>query len=152
MRPKRDVKWAESAKFGIPIKLTDKVYIVAFKCPMKKEFDPYYQPFERLSCSEVKDHYKSQHKMHLSSVFDLANTNKYYDRKDWGPNVDYFKYKSQGQTTPSKNWLTGITRTIYRQVEIAEELDQISVIGVHCTHGINRTGYVISSFLKIFNS
>lgn len=35
---------------------------------------------------------------------------------------------------------------------MAEELDQISVIGVHCTHGVNRTGYVISSFLKIFNS
>lgn len=94
MRPKRDVKWADTSKFGIPIRLTDKVYIVAFKCPMKKEFNPYYQPYERLSCSDVKAHYKDQHKMKLISVFDLTNTNKYYDRKDWGQNINYFKYRS----------------------------------------------------------
>ena len=45
--------------------------------------------------------------------------------------------------------MTGITRKILKQVEEADKLDQVSVIGVHCTHGINRTGYVIAAFLKI---
>lgn len=155
-RPKRDDKWGDYPKFGIPIKLTDKVYIVGFKCPMRKEFDPYYLPHERLTCSEVQSHYKKQHKMQLYSVFDLTNTGKYYDRNDWGKKVNYFKYKLSGGTSgkkvPGNDWLSGITTSIFEQVEQAENLDQISVIGVHCTHGVNRTGYVISSFLKIFNS
>lgn len=100
MRPKRDVKWADAAKFGIPIKLTDKVYITAFKSPMEKKYDPYYQPHERLKCKEIKSHYKSQHKMNLVSVFDLTNTNKYYDRKDWGQDINFFKYGCQGGSIP----------------------------------------------------
>jgi len=80
---------------------------------MKKDFNPYYQPHERLTCRDVKNRYKKEHKMQLTSVFDLTNTNKYYDQKDWGDNINYFKYKHGGKNVPSEGWLTGITRSIY---------------------------------------
>ena len=38
---------------------------------------------------------------------------------------------------------------IIKQRDRAEKSGKKCVIGVHCTHGINRTGYVIAAFLRV---
>ena len=48
---------------------------------------------------------------------------------------------------PSKKYLKKIHTKIDTIVEGVESEDEKYLIGVHCTHGINRTGYVICSYL-----
>jgi len=102
VKPHKDDKWKNAAKFGIPIKLTDKVYITAFKCPINEKFNRFYEYDKRLSCKDVIDHYQQEHGMTLNNVFDLTNTNKYYNRKEWGEDVETFKYRSRGKNVPQE--------------------------------------------------
>lgn len=79
----------------------------------------------------------------LKHIVDLTNTDRYYKAGDceelgWS----YVKIKMPGHgTLPSQNCV----EKFYSAVQSAEQTG--GLIGVHCTHGLNRTGYLISRFL-----
>lgn len=77
----------------------------------------------------------------LGLVIDLTNTSRYYSPKiieERG--VKYCKIYTKGHEIPEES----VVKRFYDAVETVEE-DQ--VIGVHCTHGLNRTGYLICRFM-----
>ena len=54
--------------------------------------------------------------------------------------VQYCKIFTKGHEVPSKE----VVEKFYKAVESVKEN---KVIGVHCTHGLNRTGYVICRYM-----
>lgn len=92
---------------------------------------------------DIYNHYSEKEDVKLHSVFDLTNTDKYYD-----PTLlpcQHFKRDIPGGTCPPDEYMD----------ELFKEVDQIlskppvedSCIGFHCTHGVNRTGYIIIRIL-----
>jgi len=77
----------------------------------------------------------------LGLVVDLTNTTRYYDSKklqDMG--VRYCKIFTKGHEVPSKD----VVAQFYEAVDM---LDDDKLVGVHCTHGLNRTGYLICRYM-----
>ena len=81
-------------------------------------------------------------------IVDLTFTQKYY-----GPeiiedlfgqrDIAYHKIYTEGHEIPKKCHVDNFQRVV------AEFLDQDSkrLVGVHCTHGLNRTGYMVCRYL-----
>jgi protein tyrosine phosphatase len=88
----------------------------------------------------------------LTDVIDLTYTDKYYKNSEWQRfNVSHFKFKTGGRRrgVMDQQHLALIIFQIIKQRDRAEKSGKKCVIGVHCTHGINRTGYVIAAFLRV---
>lgn len=73
----------------------------------------------------------------LGLVIDLTNTSKYYDATSMP--VKHVKIITAGHKIPSLN--------VVQQFFQAVEMNKDGLIGVHCTHGVNRTGYLICRYL-----
>ena len=81
----------------------------------------------------------------LSGIIDLTNTKKYYKAKsceDLG--IKYKKIFVPGHVVPTKS----IVREFYDAVtDMTTGTDESGLIGVHCTHGLNRTGYMVCRYM-----
>ena len=69
----------------------------------------------------------------------MTDSEKYYDNESLKDNLNIAvkKLPFPGNKLPSKEMLD----------EICGYLKDKKVVGVHCTHGINRTGYIIVYYL-----
>lgn len=78
-------------------------------------------------------------------VIDLSNTEKYYDPKSFeNVGVKHHKLPIAGQVIPNDAFM----QEFFTLVEIMEsQLEPNEYIGIHCTHGVNRTGYMIVRYL-----
>ncbi|KAE8744553.1 hypothetical protein FOCC_FOCC008793 [Frankliniella occidentalis] len=82
----------------------------------------------------------------LSLVIDLTNTMRYYDKRTFQEkSVLYEKIFCPGHVIPPKD----IVRKFFQVVDayLEEHKDEDGLIGVHCTHGVNRTGYFICKYM-----
>jgi len=80
-------------------------------------------------------------------VIDLTNTDRYYDRADVETlDIAYTKLYCPGHEV---NGREDIVKQFIKRVDkfLSDNNDNDMWIGVHCTHGINRTGYLISRYL-----
>lgn len=76
----------------------------------------------------------------LGLVVDLTNTSRYYKAKQLeGMGVKYCKIFTKGHEVPDK----GVVDKFYKALEGMEG----KMVGVHCTHGLNRTGYLICRYM-----
>ena len=57
--------------------------------------------------------------------------------------MNHVKIKTQGHVVPDRN----VIERFFKEVDKALKVDQEAMIGVHCTHGLNRTGYLICRYL-----
>lgn len=122
---------------------------LAFKTPLSEQFD-----------SQVPDDCRFTPKMLFSLTksygqriglwIDLTNTDRFYNCNDikrgYGDNkeVAYVKLQCRGHgETPDQE----TTDTFIRFCNEFSHRDPLSIIGVHCTHGFNRTGFLIVSYL-----
>lgn len=83
----------------------------------------------------------------IGMVIDLTNTDKYYDKTEWGDHgVKYIKMKCPGHEVSERE---DIVRRFVSSVDefINDSRNGDKLIGVHCTHGLNRTGYLICRYL-----
>lgn len=81
----------------------------------------------------------------LGLWIDLTNTNRFYDRKEVeGRDCRFTKLQCRGHgETPSPE-----QRQSFH--EIVDEFlrdHPLDMVGVHCTHGFNRTGFLIVSYM-----
>ncbi|XP_053668130.1 RNA/RNP complex-1-interacting phosphatase homolog [Anopheles marshallii] len=82
----------------------------------------------------------------LGLIIDLTNTKRYYDPCDFTTRgVDHVKVAVPGQLTPNQ-------RIVQRFNDIVngffnDPSSNGKLIGVHCTHGLNRTGYLICAYM-----
>ncbi|KAM9778988.1 mRNA-capping enzyme isoform X2 [Syngnathus typhle] len=81
----------------------------------------------------------------MGLLVDLTNTTRFYDRNDIEKEgAKYFKLQCKGHgECPSAE----TTATFVRLCEHFIEKNSTDLIGVHCTHGFNRTGFLICAYL-----
>uniref|UniRef100_A0A8V0X9Q7 mRNA-capping enzyme n=1 Tax=Gallus gallus TaxID=9031 RepID=A0A8V0X9Q7_CHICK len=116
--------------------------------PLKTMLGPRYDDQvaeeNRFHPSMLSNYLKSL-KVKMGLLVDLTNTNRFYDRNDiQKEGIKYIKLqcKGHGECPTPEN-----TETFIRVCEHFSEKNPTELIGVHCTHGFNRTGFLICAFL-----
>ncbi|XP_056872725.1 mRNA-capping enzyme isoform X2 [Takifugu flavidus] len=84
-------------------------------------------------------------KVKMGLLVDLTNTTRFYDRNDIEKEgIKYVKLHCKGHgECPSAD----TTAMFIRLCEHFIERNPTELIGVHCTHGFNRTGFLICAYL-----
>ncbi|XP_034950407.1 RNA/RNP complex-1-interacting phosphatase homolog [Chelonus insularis] len=81
----------------------------------------------------------------LKYIIDLTNTNRYYNKTEFtAAGIQHFKIMITGGEVPKETKVREFCRVMDMIVSMAKDHE---IIGVHCTHGINRTGYLICKYL-----
>ncbi|XP_013107961.1 mRNA-capping enzyme [Stomoxys calcitrans] len=117
---------------------------IAFKTPLSAAFDD-QMPDDCLFYPEMIFGYCKSIKLKLGLWIDLTNTKRFYDSavvksKD----TQYVKLQCRGHgETPSPEQ----TQSFIEIVDNFINERPSDLIGVHCTHGFNRTGFLIASYL-----
>ncbi|XP_054875309.1 RNA/RNP complex-1-interacting phosphatase isoform X2 [Amphiprion ocellaris] len=118
---------------------------IAFKVPLKQALN------RRLSSSsdvfshwDLLDALKKQNQ-ELGLIIDLTFTSRYYRLTDVPQSLLCVKIFTAGHEVPSDETILSFKRSV-RQF-LRENQDNDKLIGVHCTHGLNRTGYLICRYL-----
>ncbi|XP_035847732.1 RNA/RNP complex-1-interacting phosphatase isoform X2 [Sander lucioperca] len=157
-------------KNGIPDRWLDYVAVgkrlpgtrfVAFKVPLKQSLN------RKLPCSDVFGPWElldalSKDEQRLGLIIDLTFTTRYYTLQDLPDSLLFVKIFTAGHEVPSDETILSFKRAVRRFLR--ENANNDELIGVHCTHGLNRTGYLICRYLidvdgmdpkeaiKLFNS
>lgn len=117
---------------------------LAFKTPLSSAYDSQVPEECRFNVDMFFANLKSQ-KIKMGLWIDLTNTTRFYDKKtidDYG--CKYLKLQCRGHgETPSEEQ----THTFVQVCRNFIAHNPLEIIGVHCTHGFNRTGFLIISYL-----
>ncbi|GMR36197.1 hypothetical protein PMAYCL1PPCAC_06392, partial [Pristionchus mayeri] len=120
---------------------------VAFKCPLKEDFFAHDTHPDEFFDIHTLVGYARDAQRRLGLVVDLTNTDRYYNKDVWYDyDVEYRKLFCPGHEV---NGREDIVEQFNGFVDdfLAKNKDNDKLIGVHCTHGINRTGYLICRYL-----
>ncbi|KHN80067.1 RNA/RNP complex-1-interacting phosphatase [Toxocara canis] len=140
-------RWLEYEPVGKPIHGTR---FVPFKTPLSSEyFANRGENFDADDIFEIKTivAYANAHSKEIGLVIDLTATEKYYDPQEWTDRgIEYVKIKCNGHTAYDQE---GSIKRFFEAVTtfLRNNADNDKLIGVHCTHGVNRTGYLICRYL-----
>ncbi|XP_030382196.1 mRNA-capping enzyme [Scaptodrosophila lebanonensis] len=117
---------------------------LAFKTPLSKAFQD-KMPIECTFLPEMLFDYCKTLKLKLGMWVDLTNTKRFYDRATVeGRGAQYIKLQCRGHgETPSPEQ----THAFIEIVDNFINERPFDVIAVHCTHGFNRTGFLIVSYM-----
>uniref|UniRef100_A0A7S1RG26 Tyrosine specific protein phosphatases domain-containing protein n=1 Tax=Alexandrium catenella TaxID=2925 RepID=A0A7S1RG26_ALECA len=79
----------------------------------------------------------------IGLVVDLVNTTKYYTGFDKSAGIEYKKVRIPGRSVPERS----VMEEVFDMIDdfVARKPDKY--VAVHCTHGINRTGFLVSAYL-----
>ncbi|XP_069145369.1 uncharacterized protein [Solanum lycopersicum] len=120
--------------------------IIPSKVPLSESFNKNIPPGESYTPKEVIDQQRSLGR-EIGLVVDLTNTDRYYPESDWTSHgIRHVKIRCPGQdSVPDAE---SVDRFISEVVQLTSQESQASkYVVVHCTHGHNRTGYMIVHFL-----
>ena len=131
--PKR---WVMCPRIGDMVAHTQ---FVPLKTPLGRIYDPYLHPHHQFTPAMAVE------QRNVTNIICLANTEKRYDATDREVNgkVISWDWIKCGQQAPTDERYREFEKTVKR---ILKE-NPSAVIGVHCTHGFNRTGFMIVRFL-----
>ncbi|XP_063534586.1 RNA/RNP complex-1-interacting phosphatase isoform X1 [Cydia strobilella] len=144
----------------IPYKACGKVIegtrIVCFKVPLRKGVQEHNKAIK-----EIWDIKTLLHKLpNLGAVVDLTNTARYYNPVELRQaGVLHKKILMPGRVIPPENKVTQFMDTIDEFLGkdcVAVQVNRAKLglssadilIGVHCTHGLNRTGYMVCRYMR----
>ncbi|XP_064093538.1 RNA/RNP complex-1-interacting phosphatase-like isoform X2 [Macrobrachium nipponense] len=86
------------------------------------------------------------HCHNLGIIVDLTNTDRYYNSSDFtSQGIKHIKIPTMGKVVPSPKVFKQFFKTVHRFLEENKENEKL--IGVHCTHGLNRTGYLVCRYM-----
>nr|XP_053639847.1 RNA/RNP complex-1-interacting phosphatase-like isoform X2 [Cherax quadricarinatus] len=86
------------------------------------------------------------HCVNLGLVVDLTNTSRYYDPQVFiSQGIEYAKLFTEGKIIPRNNNVYKFFNVVNNFLK--QNKDNEKLIGVHCTHGLNRTGYMICRYM-----
>uniref|UniRef100_A0A8C3WMV1 RNA/RNP complex-1-interacting phosphatase n=1 Tax=Catagonus wagneri TaxID=51154 RepID=A0A8C3WMV1_9CETA len=117
---------------------------IAFKVPLKKSFEKKLTPEERFSPLDLFNKIQEQNEK-LGLIIDLTYTRRYYKPEDLPETIRYLKIYTVGHQVPDDNTIFKFKCAVNGFLK--ENKDNDRLIGVHCTHGLNRTGYLICRYL-----
>ncbi|XP_070170474.1 RNA/RNP complex-1-interacting phosphatase [Polyergus mexicanus] len=130
-------RWLKYKSFGNVIEGTN---ILAFKVPLKDAIAKNLQPQERFTTTILLEAFPR-----LKYIIDLTNTCRYYDKKEFtNAGVKYEKIAIPGRKVPSMDLIKEFFKVMD---DFMATCGDGELIGVHCTHGVNRTGYLICRYL-----
>ncbi|KAJ8380122.1 hypothetical protein SKAU_G00009000 [Synaphobranchus kaupii] len=145
MPPKKNTKipdrWMDYQALGKRIPGTR---FIAFKVPLKQSLRRCLPPSEAFGPFDLV-HLLEEQKEELGLIIDLTFTTRYYNPTDLPDSVPYLKIFTAGHHVPSDPNILSFKKAVYRFLQENEKNDKL--IGVHCTHGLNRTGYLVCRYL-----
>lgn len=116
---------------------------ISFKVPLKHTLCQNLDDSERFTPEMLMEQCPK-----LGLVVDLTNTNRYYDAGVFkSKGIQYKKIHCPGQVVPADSILKEFFSTV--DAFLSESGEHDSLVGVHCTHGLNRTGYFICRYLNL---
>ncbi|XP_059121019.1 mRNA-capping enzyme-like isoform X2 [Peromyscus eremicus] len=133
-------RWLNCPRRGQPVAGR----FLPLKTMLGPSYDSQVSEENRFHPSMFSNYLKSL-KVKMSLLVDLTNTSRFYDRNDIEKEgIKYIKLqcKGHGECPTAEN-----TETFIRLCERFSERSPPELIGVHCTHGFNRTGFLICAFL-----
>ncbi|XP_019745713.1 RNA/RNP complex-1-interacting phosphatase [Hippocampus comes] len=134
---------------------------VAFKVPLKQSLNRGLEPAQVFGPWELLDAMQED-QQELGLVIDLTFTTRYYGPQDLPTSLRCVKIPTEGHVVPADGPVLAFKQAV-RQF-LRDNVHNDKLIGVHCTHGLNRTGYMICRYLidvdemdpakaiKLFNS
>ncbi|XP_076245262.1 uncharacterized protein LOC143185858 [Calliopsis andreniformis] len=130
-------RWLEYKPFG---KVINGTKILPFKVPLKEILCNNLEEDQRFTPSILVQAFP-----HLKYVIDLTNTNRYYNEKDFSNfGVRHEKIMVRGRELPTMDVVEKFFKAMDEFTSACGEED---IVGVHCTHGVNRSGYLICRYL-----
>lgn len=117
---------------------------MAFKTPLSSDFNSQVSPACRFTPAMLLSAVK-QYKLKLGLWIDLTKTSRFYPRTEIEQNdIAYLKLQCSGHgeaptLEQTRTFVDVCTRFISK--------NPLGSIAVHCTHGFNRTGFLICAFL-----
>ncbi|XP_008569403.1 PREDICTED: RNA/RNP complex-1-interacting phosphatase isoform X5 [Galeopterus variegatus] len=117
---------------------------IAFKVPLQKSFEEKLAPEERFSPLDLFNKIREQNE-ELGLIIDLTYTQRYYKPEDLPETIPYLKIFTVGHRVPDDDTILKFKCAVNGFLK--ENKDNDKLIGVHCTHGLNRTGYLICRYL-----
>ncbi|XP_075766767.1 RNA/RNP complex-1-interacting phosphatase isoform X2 [Pelodiscus sinensis] len=117
---------------------------IAFKVPLKKSFEWRLAPKDRFSPYDLLKKIREQ-KEELGMIIDLTYTTRYYGPEELPKTLCYSKILTVGHEVPDNETIFKFKCAV--KEFLRENRDNDKLIGVHCTHGLNRTGYLVCRYL-----
>ncbi|XP_075885881.1 RNA/RNP complex-1-interacting phosphatase isoform X2 [Nelusetta ayraudi] len=117
---------------------------IAFKVPLKKSLHCKLRPPDIFGHWELLDALNKENQ-ELGLIIDLTFTSRYYNIQDVPESLVFLKIYTKGHEVPSDETILSFKRAVHRFLRDNAGNDKL--IGVHCTHGLNRTGYLICRYL-----
>ncbi|BFY98101.1 hypothetical protein BsWGS_01142 [Bradybaena similaris] len=133
-------RWEEYRPMGSVIPGTK---FLAFKVPLKEALLGQMKEEDRFSPAILMKLVGDQG-LKLGGIIDLTFTFRYYDRQEFLKNsIEHKKIFTPGHAVPSES----VFQQFAHAVKTLDTGDNDHIIGVHCTHGVNRTGYLICRYM-----
>ncbi|XP_060106818.1 RNA/RNP complex-1-interacting phosphatase isoform X2 [Heteronotia binoei] len=117
---------------------------IAFKVPLKRSFEGKLAPSERFSPLDLVNQVREQ-KEELGLIIDLTYTTRYYEPEELPGSLQHCKIFTVGHEVPDNETVLKFKSAVKQF--LTENRHNDKLIGVHCTHGLNRTGYLICRYL-----
>ncbi|XP_058715074.1 RNA/RNP complex-1-interacting phosphatase isoform X4 [Poecile atricapillus] len=117
---------------------------IAFKVPLKKSFEQNLLPEERFSPHDLIRKVRERQE-ELGLIIDLTYTTRYYGREELPSTLRYSKILTMGREIPNRRTILRFNYLVKKF--LTDNKDNDKLIGVHCTHGLNRTGYLVCRYL-----
>ncbi|CAD7962558.1 unnamed protein product [Amoebophrya sp. A120] len=140
-KPEWVQKWLECTKFGDPV--IDK--IIPLKTPCSWKWDWAIPEAERFGCAD----FLRERPNEVSLIVNLTNTDKYCSWEEEIKDLEGFdsiyvwQKKVAGRKVPTLGDVDDVTWWMHDYVTRYPD----KKIAIHCTHGVNRTGFFVIAYL-----
>ncbi|XP_022747226.1 mRNA-capping enzyme-like isoform X4 [Durio zibethinus] len=119
--------------------------IIPSKVPLGESYNDCVPPGKRYSFKQVI-HQQRVLGRKLGLVIDLTNTSRYYQTPDLKKEgIKHVKIQCRGRDAVPEN--VSVNAFVYEVSQFLQRQKSKKYILVHCTHGHNRTGYMIIHYL-----
>jgi mRNA-capping enzyme len=135
--------WMNCPAFGEPI---DK--IIPSKVPLDETFNDLVPPGKRYSSKQVVNKQRKAGR-EIGLVIDLTNTTRYYSPAEWTrQGIKHVKIPCKGRdAVPDNESVNWFVYEVMMFLDRQKQSKNPKYILVHCTHGHNRTGFMIIHYL-----
>ncbi|KAI1719961.1 dual specificity phosphatase, catalytic domain-containing protein [Ditylenchus destructor] len=137
--------WLDYAPVGRDI---PEIRMVPFKTPLEKGFFDQMRNAEenRFEVNTLIEYAEEAGKT-LGLVIDLTDTTRYYTPDLWYEHgVEHLKLRCPGHELHNYDNTVNVFIETVKDF-LVQNKDNEKLVGVHCTHGLNRTGYMICRYM-----
>ncbi|KAH0623003.1 hypothetical protein JD844_030888 [Phrynosoma platyrhinos] len=114
------------------------------KTKLPESFEFKLAPNERFSPEDLVNQVREQRE-ELGLIIDLTYTTRYYTPEELPNTLKYCKILTVGHDVPDNETIRKFKSVVKKFLMENQHNDKL--IGVHCTHGLNRTGYLVCRYL-----